>query len=248
MVKPDLTNQFFDIKSLKDWGILWFPISMARISTGQRANDCIKWLDFFKDKVEDPKVGINFVYCDFLYLNSNEPAKKLKEKFMAEIISHRNGLKKLIFKKRKEYQIQHAFHFETWGNLYLELDGDFNYLLKEIKELYKKDKLFQKYVKEDVKFFNRKLDQNQISFFLEEHLMAYLVLFKKCKFRNEYVQGREKWVLLAYPGIPPKAQIYLIQKNPFKFKTDNSFVGNYDLSKNKFYDYSRVSLDSWNYN
>jgi len=123
-------NQFFDIK-IKDWGIIWFPISMARISTGQSVSECMKWLEMFRNKVQDPQVGVNFVYCDFLYLNSDEPAKKLKEKFMCQMISHKNGLKKSIHKNRKQNQIQQAFHFETWEIFILKQNLiSMTYLLK----------------------------------------------------------------------------------------------------------------------
>ena len=248
MPKPDMTNQFFDIKPLKDWGILWFPISMSNISTKQSVRNCMDAINFFGDrKVGDPKIGLNLVYTDFLYLNSNEKSSELKEKFMFQMIKHKNGLKNAIHKKRKLHQIQQAFSFETWSNLYLGVEGDFTVQFKRLKEIYKKDKLYQKYLKEDTKFYGRKLDKNQLNFFLEEHLIIYLMLNKKFKFKNEYVQGREKWILLCYPGIPPKAQVYLFQKNPFKFKSENKFIGQYNLLNKKFYDCSNIDLETWNY-
>lgn len=42
MPKPDLTNRFFDIKQLKDWGILLFPISLSRIDNSQNPTKIIK--------------------------------------------------------------------------------------------------------------------------------------------------------------------------------------------------------------
>ena len=241
-------NNFFDIKPLNDWGIIWFPISMSNISTKQKVSEYIKWIEFFGEKkIGEPKIGLNFTYCDFLYLNSEDSSKKLKDLFMFQMISHKNGLKNFIHKKRKTFQIQHAFHFGTWGNLYLEVEGDFNIYFKKIKDFYERDKRFQKYIKEDSVFLDRRLNQNQIDFFLEEHLMTYLILNKKIRFRNEYVQGREKWILLSYPGVPPKAQIYLIQKNPLKFSSDNIFIGQYDLLSKKFYNFRNFDLETWNY-
>ena len=241
-------NKFFDIKPLKDWTIIWFPISMSNISTKQDVNKCMEWIDYIGDKkAEEPKLGLNLVYCDFLYLNSKEPAEKLKEKFMFQMINHKGGIKKEIWKKRKKYQIQHAFHFETWGNLYLNVKGDFKEFFRKIKELYTTDKLFQKYVKEDAKFNGRKLTKNQINFFLEEHLMGYLAVYGMIKFRNEYIQGREKNILMCYPGVPPKGQVYLFQKNPLKFPTNNPFIGQYNLLNRKFYNSKNFDLKSWNY-
>jgi len=67
------------------------------------------------------------------------------------------------------------------------------------------------------------------------------------EFRNEYVQGRQKNVLMCYPGVPPKAQMYLLQLNPFKFSTDNEFVGQYNLLNKKFYQADNFDLETWNY-
>jgi hypothetical protein len=241
-------NEFFDIKPLKDWSILWFPISMSNISTKQKVTECMKWIDYFGDKkAGEPKLGLDIVYCDFLYLNSNLPSRKLKEKFMFQMVNHKGGLKKAIHRNRKNLQIQQAFHFETWGNLYLQVKGDFNEYFLRIKKLYARDKLFRKYVHEDARHYKRKLNKNELNFFLEEHLMAYLSLNKMVAFRNEYVQGREKNVLMCYPGVPPKAQIYLLQKNPFKFLTNNPFIGQYNLSNKKFYDAKNIDLRTWNY-
>ena len=240
-------NQFFDIKPLKDWGIIWFPISMANISTKQGVKNCMEWIKFFGKKAGEPKIGLSTTYTDFLYLNSKETSRKLKEKFMIQMVAHKNGIKNEVHKNRNELQIQHSFHFETWGNLYLEIEGDFNSYFRKIKEMYNKDKNFQKFVKEDCRFYKRRLTPDQINFFLEEHLMIYLILNMKVKFRNEYVQGREKWILLVYPGVPPKGQVYLAQKNPFRFKTENKFLGQYNVENKRFYDFNNIDLETWNY-
>ncbi|MFB6246484.1 MAG: hypothetical protein ABEI74_02765 [Candidatus Pacearchaeota archaeon] len=241
-------NEFFDISSLRGWGIIWFPVSMSKISTKQSVSNFVDWLKFFGDrKVNDAQVGLNFTYCDYIYFNSSVSARNMKDKSLFQMISHKNGLKKKIRKNRKDFQIQHAFHFETWGNLTLELEDDFNSLFNKIKSFYNKDSLFRKYIKEDAKYLGRKLNGNQLNFFLEEHLVVYLVLNKKVRFRNEYVQGRENWILLAHPGVPLKAQVYLFQKNPLGFKTDNPYIGQYNLDGKKFYDYYNFDLDSWNY-
>lgn len=241
-------NQFFDIKPLKDWTLFVFPISMTNIDTKQSVGKCIKYVSYFNEKkVGAPKLGLNVVYGDFLYLNSDEKAKKLKKKFMVQMAHHNSGIKKAIYKRRKEFQIQHAFNFESWSNLYLQVKGNFNEYLLRIKKIYEKDKLLQKYIKEDAKFYKRKLDKNQLDFFLEEHLMFYLISYGMIHFRNEYVQGRERNRLICYPGVPPKAVIYFLQKNPFKFKTDNLFVGQYNLLNKKFYDANNFDLETWDY-
>lgn len=164
------------------------------------------------------------------------------------MVSHSNGLRKIIKKKRMSFQIQNAFSFLTWANLYLETEGDFTMYLGKVKKIYDKDKLFKKYLKEDSKFFSKKLDKNQLEFFLEEFVMTYLWMFKKIKLKNDFVQKREKWILTCYPGVPPKALVYLIQKNPFKFKIDNPYLGFYNIENKKLYDFNRIDLETWDYN
>lgn len=246
--KIPVKNEFFDISPIKNWSILWFPISMSNVNTKQSVKKCMEWIDFFvQKKADEPKLGLNVTYTDFLYMVSKEPSNEVKEKFMRQIIEHKNGLKKLIYKNRKKNQILHAFHFEAWANLYLEVEGDFNEYFRKIKAVYTKDKIFQKYIKEDCKFYRKGLTEIQLNFFLEEHLMTYLILNKKLKFRNEYIQGRERDILMCYPGVPPKAQVYLFQLNPFNFSANNKFIGQYDLENKKFYNFNNFDLESWDY-
>ncbi len=90
-------------------------------------------------------------------------------------IDHKNGIKKLL-KKEKSYS-PGFFSFGVRNQLYLDINGDihFSKLLMELRKIYDKDTLFQKYMLEDANLHNRVLDENQIQFFLEEHLMMYLI-------------------------------------------------------------------------
>jgi hypothetical protein len=241
-------NEFFGINKFpKGWGMIVMPISMARIATGQTAQKCIDWiLDFGINKVVEPKIGLNFVYADFLYLYSDEKANILKERFMIEIIKHKNAMQNLIQKNKQSLQIQHAFSFQTWNDLYIstrDFDGD----LRKVRQVYKDDPEFQKYVAEDVTHYKRGEDDNQINFFLEEYLAAYLLIHKQIHLRNEYTLNREEWLLWMYPGTPPKGLVYLCQKNPFNFTSDNPYLGQYNLENGKFYDFNRLDLQTWDY-
>jgi hypothetical protein len=241
-------NQFFGINKFpKGWGIVMMPISMSRIATGQSAQKCIEWiLDLGINKVNEPKIGLNLIYGDFLYLLSNEKASSLKELFMIEVIKHKNALQKLVLKNKQQLQIQQAFRYQNWNDIYLnskDFDGD----LRKIRSLYKTDTLLQKYIDEDIKFYKREKTEDQINFLLEENLATYLLLYKQINIMNEYVLGREEWILWAYPGVPGKALVYLFQKNPFNLKTDNPYLGQYNLENSKFYEFSNFDLDTWDY-
>lgn len=240
-------NEFFGInKFQRGWGMIVMPISMSRISTGQSPQKCMEWILDLNLKIAEPKVGLNFVYGDFLYLHSDEKASELKDKFMVEVVKHKNAMQKLIQKNFFHVQIQHAFAYQVWNELYLstkDFDGNF----RAIKKLYQEDTMFQSYVDEDIKHYGREKTNNQINFFLEEHLMMYLILHKDVKLKNEFTLGREEWLLEVYPGTPPKALVYLFQKNPFNFESNNPYLGQYNSEDSKFYQYDQVDLETWDY-
>jgi len=239
-------NEFFDINKFPgDEGILLFPLSMSKLPGAHSPAQIAKDLEFFSDyKVTLPKIGACFLYGDFLYLNSNEKAHILKDKFTEMVWNHSNGLKKIVHKKRKVFQIQHAFSYMTWSQLYL-LSIDFMPAFHKLKSIYKQDKLLQRYIKEDAKAFGKKMTENQINFFLEENLLLYLALKGQIKLPNEFIQGREKWILFCYPGNPLKSFIYLFQKNFFKLPQVRKYEGQYNLETKKFIDCHNIDLETY---
>jgi len=248
-MKHKLTNKFFDINKLPaEEGILVFPISMSKISNAQDAKHCLEHLEHFTaakgNKIMKPLIGLNFVYSDYLYFHSDEKGSALRNKFFPLSVSHKNNFLKLL--KRNPWYIEKAFSFLTWNQILLE-SRDFVTYFGNLKKIYRKDKKFQQYMLDDLKMQGKiKLDENQLNFFLEETLLFYLIAKGKIKLYNEFIQGHEKWILYCYPGPPLKSQIYLFQKNFFKFKNPKNKFENayYDLSKNKLYEFDRVDLDT----
>lgn len=100
---PELVNKFFDINKFPAMeGMLVFPISMSRISNeSQSAKKYWEYIEHFNpskiDKTKpESKVGVMFLYGDFLYLHSTEKASILKRRFMDLVASHRNSFNKII--------------------------------------------------------------------------------------------------------------------------------------------------------
>lgn len=244
----ELVNTFFDINQLPPKeGILVFPISMSRISNSQNAKNCWDYIKIFSpNKITKPLVGLNFIYGDYLYFNSDDKASSLKNKFMPLILSHKNEFLKIVAKN--QFYIEQAFSFNTWNQILLECKNYIS-LLGELKKYYNSDKKFQKYLLDDLKNSNKtKLDYNQINFFLEETLLFYLIIKGRVSLINYYVNGHEKWILWCYPGKPLKSQIYLIQNDIFGFdnkknKFQNSF---YDLEEKLLYDFNKIDLETLN--
>lgn len=247
-------GRFFDINKLpKDYGILVFPISIARAEHkhGQDPDQCLEYIRHFSpNKISEPKVGLNMVYGDYLYMNSQEPAISLKNKFTSIVLRHKNSVQNLISKNSTEFQIQQAFSFEVWNQLYLDYkNGDFLSDLARLKNIYQEDTYFQKLVADDAKFCNKELTSGQLSFFLEEHLLFYFVSKKAITLPNEYIQGREKWVLWGYPGCQLKGQIYMYQKNFFNLSAPENPYENctYDLTSKLLIDCTKIDLETYNY-
>lgn len=240
-------NQFFDIGRMPPTkGLLIFGLSMSKIQNRQTALKCIEDLRHLATKIAKPLVGLNFIYSDFLYLYSDKPAPELKNIFMNQVINHRNSLQTLIEKNDVEFQIQHAFNYMVWNQLYVGTNN-FNNLFNKIKLIYEKDPLFQKYIAEDCEVFGKEMEDNQINFFLEEILMMYLLTKNQVKLPNEYIENNQKWILWCYPGRPMKSTVYIYQLNPFKLDwAENPYQNaHYDLEAKELVDFNRVDLETY---
>jgi len=242
------TNTFFDINKFPpEKGLLIFGLSMNKLFHRQSPENCLEDIRYFSpSKISKPLIGLNFVYGDFLYLYSDQPASELKHTFMNAVIDHRNGIQKLLEKNFIEFQIQHAFNYMVWNQLYVGTK-DFNHLFEKLKKIYKQDKNFQKYVEEDCKVFEREITENQTNFFLEEALMVYLLNKNQIKLPNDYIENNQKWILFCYPGRPIKTIVYIHQLNPFHLEWKDNPYQNcfYDLDEKKLIDCSRVDLETY---
>lgn len=228
----------FDINQFpKDWGIIVFPISMSRVSNAQNPQRCVDVLKKFLPKVSANKIGVNFIYTEGLYMNFERDAFQTKNRFAQTEVMHMCGVQKLVKKNYRTFQIDSAFTFESWFQMYLSHKDFFN-ANRAVAELYRRDKEFRKLIAADARSQGRPLTKRQLAFFLEEHTFAYLLLNRQLSLRNEFVQGRESWVLLCYPGEPPRAQVYLFQADPLRINGDkNPYKGQYDLVSNRFISY-----------
>lgn len=242
-------NVFFDINKLPpEKGLLLFGLSMNKLDHGrQTAKDCLEGIRHFSPgKVSKPLIGLNLIYSDFLYLYSDKSAPELKQTFMNQVIVHKNSFQKLLAKNYLEFQIQHAFNYTVWNQLYVGTDN-FNELFIKVKEIYSRDEVFQKYISEDCSIYGKEMGDNQVNYFLEEILMFYLLTHNKIKLPNEYIEGQQKWVLFCYPGRPLKSTVYFYQLDPFKFSwPDNPYSrAHYDLESKQLIEFDRVDLDTY---
>lgn len=241
-------NTFFDINKLPpEKGLLLFGLSMNKLFLRQSPEHCVEDIRHFHTaKVSKPLIGLNFIYSDFLYLYSDKPAPLLKHSIMNQMISHKNGIQNILEKNNLDFQIQHAFNYMSWAQLYVGTK-DFNELFESLKKIYKEDLLFQKYIKEDCDMYGREIEDNQVDFFLEEILMFYLLTKNQIKLPNEYIEGEQKWILFCYPGRPLKSTVYMYQLDPFKLKWPENPYQNahFDLEAKQLVEFDRVDLESY---
>lgn len=241
-------NTFFDINKLPpEKGLLLFGLSMNKLFLRQSPEHCIEDIRHFHTaKVSKPLIGLNFIYTDFLYLYSNRPAPELKDSFMTQMITHKNGIQKILEKNRLDFQIQHAFNYMAWAQLYVGTKN-FNELFNSLKRIYKEDSVFQKYIKDDCEKYNREMEENQVNYFLEEILMMYLLTKNQVILPNDYIEGQQKWILFCYPGRPLKSTVYMYQINPFNldWKENPYQDAHFDLEAKKLIDLKRVDLNTY---
>lgn len=239
-------NIFYDINKFpRDWGLIVFPISMSRIGNAQSAQACIDAVAFFMEKISVHRVGANFIYSEGLYMHFEKDSHETKNKFANSASSHMGAVRNLVTKNRSRFQIDFAFSFESWFQMYLS-HKDFFGVYRTVCKLYESDSEFRKWVAKDAEEQGKKLDERQLSFYLEEHAFEYLLINRELTLHNDFVNGREQWVLNVYPGKPAKAQIYLIQNDPLKLNDDsNPYKGQYDLMEKKFIDYCNVDLETF---
>lgn len=241
-----MSQELFDINKFPAvWGVLIFPISMSRIETGQSAAVYESFLKDFTAKVQVPKIGIHFFYTEGLYMNFEEKAYETKNAFIQKMVNHKNGVTKFVKKNNLEFQIEKAFSFQSWFQMCLN-SNDFLPVLKQAQDLYEHDEKFRELIKKDAEGIGRELNEKQIQFFLEEFVFSYLVMYSKFEIGNMYVEGKEEWNLLCYPGKPFLSQIYFVQKNICKFeKKQKSYIGHYDLSEKKYYDFLSIDVNTF---
>lgn len=242
-------NTFYSINKLPpEKGFLVLGLSMSKLDYGgQNAQNCYEAARSFLPKVLKPAVGFHSIYSDFLYLyNDANKASVLKDSYMHQIIRHKSGFMKRIQSDPLEFQVPSAFSFSTWNQMYLS-GNHFYESFKKLQLIYKEDKDFQKYVKEDCLSYGRELDDNQIKFFLEESLMVYFITHNQLSIENKFIMDGQKWILFCYFGNPLKTMVYLYQLDPFKLTWESNPYARtwYNLSTKELIEYDRVDLETW---
>jgi hypothetical protein len=239
-------NEFFDINKLpKGFGITVVGISMPLIGNRQSPKECLKATRHLVSKIKESGTGAVILYTDGLYLNSKHKASSLKTKFQKEIEDHKSGYLKLI--KRDINLVHKAFSFISWSQLLLDCQRFGEYLIK-IKKIYAKDKIFQKYVREDILGNGKKVNEDHINYILEEVLVDYLITKMKVRLQNDFVGDKQKWILNCYHGKPHRAHVYLYQKDFFKLKCGNKYENSwYDLKARKLYDFDNLDIDIFDF-
>jgi len=244
MDKKEEKIQFFDINKFPaKEGLVIFPISMSRISNSQSGDIYYNYVDKFTKKVARAVVGVNFIYTDNLYSKYHQDTNASIHKYLDLMITHKNLFFKILIQKSK--YVEKAFSFLTWTQLCIEVK---NYLqmLSKVRKFYDEDESFKKHVKADIEYSKRKVNNDNINFVLEETLMSYLILKDEVYLQNEFVNGREKWRLMCYPGKPNKSFVYFFQKDILKIESNNIYKNHmYDLNEHKLYDFTKINLDNF---
>lgn len=240
-----MEQEFFDINQLpQEEGVIFLGISMSKIGNTQSAEKCVEYTEQIASKINKTEgVGMVFCYGDYLYFNSEEKAKVLRDRYKELMLSHKSAFLKSLLKNN--HWIKKAFSFVTFGQLMLDNNEEYKSSFDVIRNLYQTDTQFKKYVYDDCIEAKSEVSELNILFVLEEITMFYLLAKGRLALTNDFVRDGE-WILQAYPGKPLKSEVYLFQVNPLRFsniknKYENHF---YDLSSQILYDYTKVNIEA----
>lgn len=245
-----METKFHDINQLpQEEGLLFFGISMSRIGNAQSAAQYIDYIKHLGTKIgKTDGVGAVFVYADYLYFHSNEPAVKLMTRYANLMLNHKMAFLNALFKDDKAW-IKKAFSFSTFGQLLLDNAEVFKKTHQVVMDMYKNDSEFRGCVDKDVQKAGRAEGEGGVDFILEEITIFYLLAKGELVFNNEFVSGTEQWVLQCYPGTPLISEVYLFQKNPLKLSNPKNKFENhfYDLEEKVLYDYTKLDINTFQF-
>lgn len=243
-------TQFFDINQLpQEEGIILMGISMSRIGNNQSADKCLEYIKHLGQKItKTDGIGAVFLYSDYLYFHSAEPASLLRDRYKELMLAHKNGFLRALLSDDKSW-IKKAFSFYTFGQIMLDNSEVYTKTLSEVRRLYETNSDFKRAVDTDAENVGKGVSELGVMFILEEITLFYLSAKGQLSFNNRFVSGTEQWILQCYPGKPLKSEIYLFQQNPLKLSNPkNRFEDNfYDLEGRKLYKYSDIDVQTLNH-
>lgn len=240
-------NEFYDINQFpSEHGMLVFGISMSRIGNSQSPAACMRHLESLYHKIKRTEgVGLTTLYADYLYmLTEKDPPAKARERYLGQMFAHKFGIERAV--EKSALYVRKAFSFMTWGELLLQT-REYPLAMQRARELMKSDARLRAFVRADaMAVAERPLRQHQ-QFILEESVLFYLIAKGKASFPNEFIQHRQDWVLLCYPGGPLRTETYLFQKDFLGYRNPRNVYQNhyYDLVAKKLYDFSRIDIETF---
>lgn len=243
-------NTFFDINTFPtDEGLLLFGISMNRIGNIQSAEKCFEYVKYLDTKITKTNgIGGVFLYSDYLYFLSQEPARILRDRYKDLMTNHKNAFLRLLGKDQRF--VSKAFSFRTLGQLFVDNSVVYKQGFEVVKKMYVEDPVFKQCVLDDARKYHPEIEEEEILFILEEIVLFYLVQKGKIDLHNQFIKDSEKkWILQCYPGKPLKSEVYLFQQNPLNIPfSGNRYENNfYDLENKVLYDYTRIDIDSFSF-
>ncbi len=228
-----------DLKSLPGDGYFIMPISMSKATNpSQDPKTCYEMIEHVSDKCEELSNDLIFLYTSELYFNTEQKAYNMRKKVTQQLLSHRNGIDKLI--RAKKRFIPNAFHYLTFDFI-LANSKEYDEYLKKLLAQYQSDDKFKRLVKDMLD--ERSTSEANVRFILEETIVSHLIRTNATNFPRTLVR-KDKWRLIAYPDPYLKLDAYIWQNKILPRNANHNIYANniYD-SKNKIlYDLNKVKV------
>lgn len=189
-MKLIVKNELYDINQLPNSnGLLFFPISLSRITNTQSAKQYLDWLLHFYNKITSGSegVGVSILYGDYLYMHTSETSPaQMRSKFLDVMSQHRREMVSLM---KKTHMVPSAVEFLTWGGLLFDNYTIFLDYKRQLNQFISEDSNWEACLVADAD--GRELTNKQRDFFLEESLLLYLINKEVIKLPNSFVKSQQ---------------------------------------------------------
>lgn len=231
----------------KEWAII-APISLSKVLNDQSPENIKETLYDLLPKVKTPGISVSILHTTSLYGKFDWDYRKW-ERITEQ--TNRTLINSLSTEVTKPLAINMNYlQFINRSQLRLLALVDIEWCFNKLSDIYENDSEFQELMKLDCQECNRELSNEQINFFLEEHLITTLVSRNKIIISQTLVQN-PKWQLRMYPGAPLRHQVYMMQKRIWLGSPNyKNWIQQYEYSwynsENKLmYDMSKIDLDTY---
>lgn len=227
-------------------GLIIFPISMAKINDEQSPE---KIFNFIVEKIlrklwKGEPISILILYSVFFYKKYGMQINNIEN--LAK--EHEFKLKKLI--SSVPYLEKSAYTYMDWEELienHLNKEK-FQTYLNFLSQYITKNETFENCLKLDLQRLQKEDTNENRLFLLEETVILHMILKEDTfKFKDNFTQNKNKWIILMYAGPALKLYAFLHQNDLFNLNKNSKNIFQdtfYDFKSEFLYQYNKIDINN----